>query len=205
MSYAKYESPIGVSDGSPNPSEDVFSLIDQENGVAVGQTAFEKAGDYVLSVKIDDIHVAGSPFNLEVAPTSISAEKSVIVLTETVGTADIPFTVQVQARDQYHNNIVTGNVADATIDASFLHKDDFASSVGAPDDPAIDYSQVPPVTGTTAGTLNDGTSQGSLLFEIAGSYSVAARIGQKSLSNSPLSLQVHPEGIATGKSVLVVD
>ena len=143
-----WPSPIGVADFANWQTIYGTSIagtaIDNNDGTMTGSVIIKRAGTYTLSIKVNGIHIKGSPHSFfSVKPTSLYAPSCVSVdITETMY-AGYDYSFLIQGRDEYHNNISdlfqntvgTDNsivytlIADSKVTVDAQISDDFAPGV----------------------------------------------------------------------------
>ena len=110
VNHDNYPSPIGVAD-DPNWMTTYGVSItgtatDNNDGTMTASLNILRAGTYSVSVKVNEIHVTGSPFDfLEIEPASISAPNCVVSgMPESILAGSTGFFL-IQARDEFQNNL----------------------------------------------------------------------------------------------------
>ena len=103
ITYANHDdwqSPLGVPDHSSwatfNPTRPANTLTDMADGTAEADFDTERAGSYIVNVKVDGQDVSNSPYAfLEVQPDSILAQNCVPVDVPTSMYAGLPYSIKI--------------------------------------------------------------------------------------------------------------
>ena len=112
-----YPSPLGLPDitnWAQIYGKDIAGIsMDNGDGTYTGQITIYRAGKFSLSIMIDDLHVAGSPYELPssdyyyITSSDIYAPLCLVNGLVTTFSAGVTSTFYIQGRDFYANNIPT--------------------------------------------------------------------------------------------------
>jgi Filamin/ABP280 repeat len=124
VDHNAYLSPINVPDLPTwqfNYGKDITGLaLDRFDGTYASQLTIYRAGTYALSIKVNEVHVKQSPYQmpesdyLYITPSEIYAPNCIVkqvVLDYVAGTTS---GFDIQGRDFYSNNIIVGMTASIT-------------------------------------------------------------------------------------------
>jgi len=175
-----YTSPIGVD----YPTDYDKNYGKNYSGYADGTTisfTIPRAANYSVVIKINDAQM-GSTTTMTIVPASINSSYSIAVYPSTTSTAGATYTLKVQGRDLYYNNVKT-TISSLT-----------STSVSTSG------------TATLTTTLSDDSSnlgvyKATLTFEKAGDYTIAVSINSATISNTNYKVTVSASSsVSTSKS-----
>eukprot|EP00003_Mantamonas_plastica_P016296 TRINITY_DN271_c0_g1_i10.p1 TRINITY_DN271_c0_g1~~TRINITY_DN271_c0_g1_i10.p1 ORF type:complete len:6036 (+),score=1765.20 TRINITY_DN271_c0_g1_i10:697-18804(+) len=143
-------------------------------------------GTYTFTIKSNGLHVSGSPFNVNVVPTTPAVEYSTAfgpALAGSPATAGIISRFTIQSRDRYSNNRTTN--------------DPFTVEV-----PHTTYSLNANSISVTNGPNDSGQDEVSYTATVAGTYSVRVTNTGKTVHvvGSPYTVQVNPAATTAAQS-----
>ncbi|ETL29755.1 hypothetical protein L916_17151 [Phytophthora nicotianae] len=160
--------------GKGTQMEDALVSWDGELDVFRVLTRPQRSGDYSMSVSINSVDLAASPFTVAVVPAQLNAAECVvsgsgIFAGRVAGQAT---NVLLETRDLYANRIYTGGLTGLKLQASLV------------------TSKVPTVATGQIADNADGTYKFTYIPRKAGSYSVSITWDGVHLHNSPYAITV---------------
>eukprot|EP00698_Gefionella_okellyi_P016092 TRINITY_DN457_c0_g1_i1.p1 TRINITY_DN457_c0_g1~~TRINITY_DN457_c0_g1_i1.p1 ORF type:complete len:4209 (-),score=1181.95 TRINITY_DN457_c0_g1_i1:57-12683(-) len=145
---------------------------DHSDGTYGVEAAPVVAGDYRIEVLVGDQPIIGSPFGLHVLPGAAVSQNCVLEnVTSAQTSAGTKVGLRITAGDEYGNKLTTGGNL-------FAIK---ISGISVVSSSAVDNS--------------DGTYTAEFLPNVAGSYNVHVRMGDKEIAKSPLTVNVEAAAV----------
>jgi filamin len=144
----------------------------------VDYPAIEKAGDYIIDVKLGEENIKDAPFDLHVAPNDKVDSNNCYVEGIEDCIAGVPQTATVHVLDPYGNHLVKGG---ASVSATISGADDAASEVK---------------------DNGDGTYSVNYTPTVAGKYTVDIKVNEGPVKDNPFKFELSPSDVNSTHTVL---